>query len=211
MTYLQPARIGRLLQEPRRTRYPAQSMSSARCAVFLDRDGVINRAEVRAGKSYAPSTLEGLSVLPGVAESLIRLRQAGYLTLVVTNQPDVGKGTLGRDVVEAMHARLARELALDAIYVCYHVAEDRCSCRKPEPGMLLEAASDWGVDLAGSWMVGDRWRDVGAGRAAGTHTIWIDCGYDEPRAESPDWVVRSLPEAAEIILAASRSDLASQQ
>jgi D-glycero-D-manno-heptose 1,7-bisphosphate phosphatase len=176
-------------------------MSSARRAVFLDRDGVINRAEVRAGKSYAPAKLEDLSVLPGVATSLIRLREAGYLTLVVTNQPDVGKGTQQRDVVEAMHARLARELALDAIYVCYHVGEDRCSCRKPEPGMLLEAARDFGVDLPRSWMVGDRWRDVGAGRAAGTRTIWIDCGYDEKRAESPDWVVRSLPEAAEIILA----------
>ena len=171
--------------------------------MFLDRDGVINRAEVRAGKSHAPVALEDLSVLPGVPRSLIRLREAGYLTLVVTNQPDVGKGIVARDVVEAMHAKLAHELALDAIYVCYHVAEDRCGCRKPEPGMLLEAARDWGVDLAGSWMVGDRWRDVGAGRAAGTRTIWIDCGYDEPRAESPDWVVRSLPEAVEIILARS--------
>src|SRR5262245_16745699 len=175
-------------------------MSSARRAVFLDRDGVINRAEVRSGKSYAPAKLEDLSVLPGVAAALIRFREAGYLTLVVTNQPDVGKGTQRRDVVEEMHARLARELALDAIYVCYHVGEDRCSCRKPAPGMLLEAARDFGVDLARSWMVGDRWRDVGAGRAAGTRTIWIDCGYDEPRAESPDWIVRSLPEAAEIIL-----------
>jgi D-glycero-D-manno-heptose 1,7-bisphosphate phosphatase len=175
-------------------------MSSTRRAVFLDRDGVINRAEVRAGKSYAPATLEDLSVLPGVPGSLRRLRQAGYLTLVATNQPDVGKGIQRRDVVEAMHAKLARELALDAIYVCYHVEEDRCSCRKPGPGMLLEGARDWGVDLAGSWMVGDRWRDVGAGRAAGTRTIWIDCGYDEQRAESPDWIVHSLPEAAEIIL-----------
>ena len=178
-------------------------MSNGRRAVFLDRDGVINRAEVRAGKSYAPAALEDLSVLPGVAQSLIRMREAGFLTLVVTNQPDVGKGTQRREVVEAMHAKLARELALDAIYACYHVADDRCSCRKPEPGMLLEAASDWGVDLKSSWMVGDRWRDIGAGRAAGTRTIWIDCGYDEPRAESPDWIVRSLPEAAEIILGAS--------
>ena len=175
-------------------------MSGARRAVFLDRDGVINRAEVRAGKSYPPATLGNLSVLPGVPEALIRLRQAGYLTLVVTNQPDVGKGSQRRDVVEAMHAKLTRELALDAIYVCYHVAEDRCICRKPAAGMLLEAAEHWAVDLAGSWMVGDRWRDVGAGRAAGTRTIWIDYGYDEPRAESPDWVVHSLPEAAQIIL-----------
>jgi D-glycero-D-manno-heptose 1,7-bisphosphate phosphatase len=182
---------------------PYAGVNSARRAVLLDRDGVINRADVLAGKPLAPATLGDLSVLPGVPESLIRLRQAGYLTLVVTNQPDVGKGTVRRDVVEAMHAKLARELALDGIYVCYHVAEDRCSCRKPEPGMLLAAAGDWKVDLASSWMVGDRWRDVGAGRAAGTRTIWIDCGYDEPRAESPDWIVRSLPEAVEIILGAA--------
>jgi D-glycero-D-manno-heptose 1,7-bisphosphate phosphatase len=171
-----------------------------RRAVFLDRDGVINRAVVRDGKPYPPDSLQELEILPGVADALARLRAAGFVNVIVTNQPDVATGRQRREVVEAMHAFLASKLAVDAVKVCYHAAADGCACRKPKPGMLLEAARELGVDLAASVMVGDRWRDVGAGQAAGCRSFFIDAGYAEKRPGKPYVAVKSLPEAVDQIL-----------
>jgi len=169
-------------------------------AVFLDRDGVISRPEVRAGKPYPPARLEDLEVLPGVSDALHRLHEAGFRLVVVTNQPDVARGTQRREVVAAMHARLAALLPIDDFRACEHDDGDRCACRKPEPGLLVEAARQAEVDLSASFMVGDRWRDIEAGRRAGCRTIFIDYGYDEQRPDAPDATVQSLPEAAEWIL-----------
>jgi len=177
-----------------------------RRAVFLDRDGVINRAVVRGGKPFPPATEEAMEVLPGVAEALDRLHDAGFHLVVVTNQPDIARGTLARDAVDRMHARLTSELPLDDVRVCGHDDADRCGCRKPKAGMLEAAARDAGLSLADSFMVGDRWRDVEAGRRAGCTTIFIDYGYDERRPEQPDAIVRSLAEAAEWILLRSRGE-----
>lgn len=174
--------------------------SGIRRAVFLDRDGVINRAAVRGGKPFPPATAAGVEVLPGVASALERLKAAGYLLIVVTNQPDVARGTQSRSVVEAIHARLASLLPIDEFRACYHDDKDACACRKPKPGLILEAARDRGVDLSASAMVGDRWRDVEAGRSAGCTTVFLDHGYAERRPEDPDAVVASLEEAAEWIL-----------
>jgi len=170
-----------------------------RRAVFLDRDGVINRSIVREGKPFAPATLAELEVLPGVPEALGRLRAAGYLLIVVTNQPDVARGLQLRDTVEAMHAHLSSTLPLDAIRTCFD-ADDASACRKPNPGLLVDAAVDFGVDLSRSVMVGDRWRDIEAGERAGCRTVFVDRGYRERRPERPDAVVGSLGEAAEWIL-----------
>jgi D-glycero-D-manno-heptose 1,7-bisphosphate phosphatase len=175
-------------------------MDSSRRAVFLDRDGVINRAVVRDGLPYGPDLVDELEILPGVKEALSRLRDAGFRLVVVTNQPDVARGTRRREEVEAMNAALAAALALDDIRVCYHDDADNCTCRKPKPGMLEDAARDAGLDLSRSFMVGDRWRDVGAGRRAGCTTIFIDHNYAERRPERPDAIVGSLPEAADWIL-----------
>ena len=169
-------------------------------AVFLDRDGVINRAVVRDGKPYPPATVEELEILPGVGEALARLRDAGFRLVVVTNQPDVARGTQRREVIDRMHARLAEELPIDEFRVCDHDDADRCACRKPNPGLLVEAAREAGLSLRDSFMIGDRWRDVEAGRRAGCATIFVDCEYDERRPDRPDAVVRSLPEAAGWIL-----------
>ena len=177
-------------------------------AVFLDRDGVINRALVREGKPYPPDTLAQLEVLPGVPEALARLKAAGYQLIVVTNQPDVARGRQTRAAVEEMHQALAAQLPIDAFQVCYHDDADRCACRKPAPGLLLAAARDWQLDLSASYLVGDRWRDVEAGRRAGCATILIDYGYAEPAGSPPDARVRSLPEAVDWIL--SRSQARSQ-
>jgi D-glycero-D-manno-heptose 1,7-bisphosphate phosphatase len=169
-------------------------------AVFLDRDGVLNRAYVRDGKSYPPGTLEQLEVLPGVAEALRKLRAAGFLNVVVTNQPDVATGRQRIEVVEAMHARLLQELPIDAVKVCYHSDADGCACRKPKPGMLLEAAAEFGIRLSDSCMVGDRWRDVAAAQAAGCKAYFVDYGYSEKRPDKPYVAVKSLSEAAGLIL-----------
>jgi D-glycero-D-manno-heptose 1,7-bisphosphate phosphatase len=172
-----------------------------RRAVFLDRDGVVNQSVVRDGKPYPPESVLEMRILPGVAESLAALREAGFLTIVATNQPDVATGKQSIDVVEAMHARLRAELPLDDIRVCYHRDADGCECRKPKPGMLLQAAREFGIDLSRSYMVGDRWRDVAAGQAAGCASFFVDYGYLEKRPEPPYIAVKSLAEAGARILA----------
>jgi D-glycero-D-manno-heptose 1,7-bisphosphate phosphatase len=174
-----------------------------RSAVFLDRDGVINRAFTRDGMPYPPGCLEDLELLPDVAEALEKLKMHGYRLVVVTNQPDVARGTSSRELVEAIHARLKLELGLDAVMVCFHDDVDSCDCRKPRPGLLLQAALELGIDLNSSFMVGDRWRDVEAGRRAGCKTFFVDWGYAEKAPDSCDYRVRSLAEASRIILAQS--------
>jgi D-glycero-D-manno-heptose 1,7-bisphosphate phosphatase len=168
--------------------------------VFLDRDGVINRAFVRDGKPYPPDRIEDLEILPGVPEALARLRAAGFRLVVVTNQPDVARGTQRREVIDAMHARLAAALPLDEFRVCDHDDKDGCRCRKPAPGLLEDAAREAGLDLSRSFMVGDRWRDVEAGRRAGCTTIFVDRDYAERRPQAPDVTVPSLAAAADWIL-----------
>lgn len=176
-------------------------------AVFLDRDGVINRCIVREGKPFAPRAVDEFEILPGVAEAVAELQRAGYLAIVATNQPDVGKGLQSHAKVEAMHELLRQRVPVDGIEVCFHVDADRCDCRKPKPGMLLRAAKARNVRLELSWMIGDRWRDVEAGQAAGCRTIFIDHGYEERRPARPDRIVRSLPEAVPIVIEASQSSI----
>ena len=169
-------------------------------AIFLDRDGVINRAVVRDGKPYPPASLEEFELLPGVEVAAAALRAAGFVLVVATNQPDVRMGIQRREVVEAMHDYVQMELGVDGIKVCYHVDEDCCFCRKPKPGMLLEAAIEHNIDLRRSFMVGDRWRDIGAGYAAGCETVLVSSNYEERQPENPDIVVKSLHEAAKYII-----------
>lgn len=169
--------------------------------VFLDRDGVLNRAVVRNGKPYPPATLEEFEILPGVAEACTLLKGVGYLLVVVTNQPDVARGTTPLSFVQAINTRLKEALPLDAIKICAHDSADNCACRKPKPGMLLEAARENTIDLAKSFMVGDRWRDCEAGARAGCKTIFIDYGYDEPQPSADVPRAQSLLEAAHMIVA----------
>jgi D-glycero-D-manno-heptose 1,7-bisphosphate phosphatase len=167
----------------------------SRRAAFLDRDGVINRAHVRSGKPCPPASVRELEILPGVGAAIGRLREAGYLSIVVTNQPDVARGTTTKAAVEAINERLCAELPLDAVYVCWHDDADRCDCRKPRPGLLLQAAREHRIDLHRSVMVGDRWKDVAAGKQAGCVTVWIDRGYAEATPQAPDYVADGLPAA----------------
>jgi D-glycero-D-manno-heptose 1,7-bisphosphate phosphatase len=170
-----------------------------RRAVFLDRDGVINKALVRSGKPYPPANVTELEILPRVVEALSRLKDAGFILIVVTNQPDVARGTVSMADVQAINAVLAERLPIDEFSVCYHDSADNCDCRKPKPGMLLQAARKWNLDMTASYMVGDRWRDIEAGQRAACKTIFVYYGYDEKQPERFDHRVASLWEAAEII------------
>lgn len=172
-------------------------------AVFLDRDGVLNRVRIRGGRPFGPMSLAAFALYDGVEEAVRRLKAAGFKLVVATNQPEIRRGRLKPDVLEAMHAQLRERLPLDAIYVCPHDDADGCLCRKPKPGMLKAAAEALGIDLARSIMVGDRWRDVEAGRAAGCGTYLIDRGYREEVAARPDHVVADLVEAVDHILSRS--------
>jgi len=171
-------------------------------AVFLDRDGVINRVLVRDGKPYPAASLAEFEILPGVAEACRLLKSAGFYLIVATNQPDVGRGTLAREVVEAMHASMCQLLPIDRVEVSYDSGEESppSEFRKPRPGMLLRAARELGLDLSRSFMVGDRWRDIDCGHAAGCTTILVDYGYAEQLWQRPKHRVKSLREAADVIL-----------
>jgi D-glycero-D-manno-heptose 1,7-bisphosphate phosphatase len=172
-------------------------------AVFLDRDGVLVRAVVRDGIPRGASTLDELEVMPDATEACSALKGAGFRLVVVTNQPEIARGTLDPLIVEQQSDALRRALPLDEIVVCPHDDADCCACRKPQPGMLLDAAARVRIDLAASFMVGDRWRDVEAGRRAGCRVVFVDHGYGEELQHEPDVVVGGLGAAAEWILAVS--------
>jgi len=172
----------------------------SRPAVFLDRDGVLNAALVSAGLPGSPREAGELQLLPGVEEACAQLADAGLVLIVVTNQPDIARGLVDPTVVDSLNGQLRKSLALNDVIVCPHDDGDACACRKPKPGMLLEGASRWDIDLSRSVMVGDRWRDIEAGRAAGTRTVFVDRAYDEPAPEHPDLTVNELHESVPWII-----------
>ena len=175
-----------------------------RCAVFLDRDGVLNEASVIDGRPYPPVSVDQLRLFPDVRDALGRLRNAGFLLIVATNQPDVSRGTLRREAVDEINAKIGEALPIDEFFVCWHDDADACPCRKPRPGMLFAAAAKHEIDLSRSFMVGDRWRDIEAGHAAGCRTIMIDRDYRERSAQQPPhFQTTSLAEAANWIVANS--------
>ena len=174
--------------------------------VFLDRDGVIIEAVVREGRPFPPDGLAAVRILPGVPEALQRLRDAGYLLFVITNQPDVARGTRTTAEVTEINDMLLSCLPLDGFEVCLHDDGDACLCRKPKPGLIVEAARRSNVSLSDSFVVGDRWRDVEAGLRAGCTSIYVDRGYDEKRPSPPFITVTSLPEATEWILSRTPKD-----
>ena len=181
---------------------PAMSTDRGRHAVFLDRDGVLNRAVIRSGRPFTPRTTQDLEIPEDAAASLQALRRAGYALVAVTNQPDVSRGTQRREDVEAINREIQRRLPLDDFRVCYHDDADGCECRKPKPGMILDSARSLALDPARSVMIGDRWSDIEAGRRAGCLTVLIGDGYGEanPWQAMPDAQVRTLTAAAAWIL-----------
>lgn len=168
-------------------------------AVFLDRDGVLNKTIFRDGKPRAPYTLEDFGLLEGVPEGIELLRKNKFTLIVVTNQPDVSRGWVSREAVDIVNNKLRELIEVDDIKICFHDSKENCLCRKPKPGMLLEAAREQNIDLRNSFMIGDRHSDVEAGIDAGCKTFLVGEG-DHSSTVTPDYQVKSLLEAAMIII-----------
>jgi len=169
-------------------------------AVFLDRDGVVNRAFVRNGVPVSPQSLNEVEILPGVKESILLLHQHSFDIVIVTNQPDVARGLVTRDSVTKINELLKLDLGINHFYTCFHDDLDNCNCRKPEPGLILKAAHDLAIDVSRSSLVGDRWRDIAAGQSAGCKCFFIDYKYTERSPPPPFTQVSSLLEATRMIL-----------
>ena len=168
-------------------------------AVFLDRDGVINKAFIKDGLPKSPTSLNELEILPGVKESILRLKKLNFICLVVTNQPEVTRGKINKNTVIKMNSFLKKKIELDDIFVCYHDDKDNCNCRKPKPGLLLQASKKWNVDFKKSFIIGDRWRDIQAGKKVGCKTIFLDYKYKDIKPKNPDFVTDTLLNATYII------------
>lgn len=167
-------------------------------AIFLDSDGVLNNAIIKDGKPLAPTTLSELVIPDEVKPSLERLKAAGYLLICVTNKPDIERGLMTQADVDAIYNKMRNDLPLDDVCICYH---ENSACYKPKPGLLLDAAKKYDISLDLSYMIGDRWRDIGAGQNAGCKTVWIDRGYAEQKPTPPaDYTANSLTDATQWIL-----------
>jgi D-glycero-D-manno-heptose 1,7-bisphosphate phosphatase len=167
-------------------------------AVFLDRDGVLNRAVIIDRKPYPPSSIDEVVIPDGVREGLIELKELGYLLIVVTNQPDVARRTTTLKKVDEINNYLLKNLKIDDIFCCFHDSNDNCDCRKPKPGMIYTAEKKWNIDLSQSYIIGDRWKDIETGKNSGIKTILIDFDYNEKYVE-PNYTCSNFQEAKMII------------
>ncbi len=168
-------------------------------AVFLDRDGVINRAIIYEQLPYPPRRLEELTILDGVKEAVSLLHNHGFITAVVTNQPDIARGVSTLDSVLDLHKEISSKTGLQNFYLCAHDERDGCECRKPNTGLIKRAVLDLDLDVSKSFMVGDRWKDIEAGQRVGFQCFYIDNNYLEQRPSLPFRRVTSLLEAAILI------------
>lgn len=168
-------------------------------AAFLDRDGVLNNIIIKDGLPYSPSKYEEFKILPGVKDSIIKLKKMKYLCIVVTNQPDVSRGKITKETVIKMNTYLNKELQLDDIFVCFHDDLDKCNCRKPKPGLIFKAAKKWNINLKKSYMIGDRWKDIDAGSLSGCKTIFLDNNYKEKVKSQPNFTCENLLKAVNLI------------
>lgn len=168
-------------------------------AVFLDRDGVINQTVFRKGAQRAPADLSEFAYVDGVQPTLEALKVRGYVLIVCTNQPDVARGWQPQAIVDSFHDKIQRELPVSRVYACYHDDLHDCLCRKPKPGMLVQGRDELEIDLAQSWMVGDRWKDIEAGKAAGCRTVYLRHPHDTEDAHAPDYEIERLEQLLDII------------
>ena len=166
-------------------------------AIFLDRDGVINRVLLNNGRPFSPRRFDDFELLPEIKEALNSFMKMGFVNIVITNQPDIARGLMEMEELNRMHAMLRERLAINDIMACFHDNGDNCICRKPKPGMILVAANKWNINLRRSFVIGDTWRDVEAGKKGGCKTILIDMPYNQ--GVESDHRVKDLEEAVEII------------
>ena len=170
-------------------------------AIFLDRDGVINKVILRDGKPYSPKTFDEFVFNDGIREIVCKMKELGYRVFVVSNQPDIARGEISQDILNLMTQKMRFELPVDDVYICPHDDHHDCLCRKPKPGMLIQAAEDWKIDLSLSFMIGDTWKDMEAGKAAGCKTILLDIPYNQ--SVQCDFHLKTLSEAVDLIIKTS--------
>jgi D-glycero-D-manno-heptose 1,7-bisphosphate phosphatase len=188
-----------------------------RPAVFLDRDGVLLQLRMRGDSPHSPPSPDEIKLVEGAAGGLDRLRAAGFATIVVSNQPEIARGQIDESTVQEIHRILLSQLALDAVHYCPHDNDDRCDCRKPKAGMIFRAAAEWGIDLRASYLIGDRWVDLGAAEAAGIQGVLVETPYSwDPTSagppavdQPPRFVGRTLTECVDFILRDRRDALRS--
>jgi D-glycero-D-manno-heptose 1,7-bisphosphate phosphatase len=168
-------------------------------AIFLDRDGVLNKAIVRNRKPYPPSTIDELEILEGVYKGIELLKHSGYKLIVITNQPDVARGLTTIENVNEINNSIIQLLNVDEIICCFHDDSENCKCRKPKPGMILEAVKKWDIDLSVSYLIGDRWRDIQTAKNIGLNSILIKYDYNEKKINA-NFECNNLEEAANFIL-----------
>lgn len=169
-------------------------------AVFLDRDGVLNKAQIIDGKPHPAKSLAELVILRGVKESIMNLLAANFEVVVVTNQPDVARQNLTKEAVFEIHFQIQNLLGIKHFYTCFHDNKDNCTCRKPRSGLMLVAAQELNLNLSNSYLVGDRWKDIEAGQSLGCKCFFINYSYEEKMPEQPYIEVESLSHATKIIL-----------
>ncbi len=166
-------------------------------AIFLDRDGVINKVILSDGKPFSPRKFNEFEFLPQVEKALSYLRKLGFINIIVTNQPDIARGLVEMKELNKMHTLIREKLPVDDLMVCPHDDKDNCTCRKPKPGMLIEASEKWGIELKKSYLIGDSWKDMEAGKSVSCKTILIDMPYNheaksEYRVKNWDEVVETI-------------------
>tara|TARA_B100001123_G_C15312264_1_gene1024833 strand:- start:953 stop:1564 length:612 start_codon:yes stop_codon:yes gene_type:complete len=168
-------------------------------AVFLDRDGVINKIFKKNGLPFSPPNFEQFEILPGVKESIIKFKKLNFYSIIITNQPDVSRGKIKKKTVLKMNDHIKKEIKIDDIFVCFHDDHDNCDCRKPKPGLIHNAIKKWNININKSFMIGDRKKDIDAGKSAGCKTIFLDYNYNEAKPDKPDFITNTLLDAALII------------
>ena len=168
-----------------------------RC-VFLDRDGIINEALAIEGKPYPPNNVREIKIVDGVDELLKYLKSKGFITVVITNQPDVGNRLQDKKIVEKINSYLMDSLLIDDLFSCYHTAKDKCLCRKPKTKLFELAKEKYNIDFSQSWVIGDRWKDVEAGKNIGAKTIFVDYQYREKQPKEPDFTIKQVSEIIDI-------------
>ena len=166
-----------------------------RKAIFLDRDGTLNKAYIKNGLPISPSSLNKFKIIKGVKKSINRLKKLNFLCILITNQPDVFRGKISKKTVVKMNSYIKKKIKLDDMFVCYHDNEHNCSCRKPKPGLLVKASKKWKIDLNKSFMIGDRWKDILAGKKVGCKTIFINNNYKNDKKVKADFTFKSLLKA----------------
>lgn len=167
-------------------------------AIFLDRDGTLNAAKISQGRPIPPASISEVVILDGVESAIKTFIDLDLIPVIITNQPDVARGKTEKQIVESINEFIAKKLNIGHVYTCFH-DELECECRKPKPGLILKAASEIGIDLTSSFMVGDRWKDIAAGQAAGCDCYYIDNKYDEISPELPFTRVTSVLEVSKLL------------